>query len=685
MTTLHPESTHPKYRADIDGLRAIAVLAVVAFHAFPTRMKGGFIGVDIFFVISGFLITTIIFLNLEKNRFSFSDFYIRRIKRIFPALLVVLGLSYAFGWFILFPDEYQQLGKHIAAGAGFIANLVLWKESGYFDNSVETKPLLHLWSLGIEEQFYIVWPLVLWCAWKLRFNLFVITIFSLLISFFLNAKGINKDAVATFYSPKTRFWELLCGSALAWIVLYKNIFFVNVNLKINNFLYKKTNKESLGIDENIFKNIISLVGFFALIYGFCRINQSLSFPGYWAAIPVFGTVLLILAGPNAWINKKILSNKILVWFGLISFPLYLWHWPLLSFARILDGETPSLNVRISAAVLSVVLAWITYKFIERPIRINTKKNSIVLFLVMAMFAVGVTGYTTYSQDGLPSRGLDKKFTTYRESIKTPDRSKECFEIPYAYKKSDNWFCDLGDKNSPVEYFAYGDSHALSLLPALERFATDNKVRIQFTGASGCPSVLGVQSMRGDSGIETYNCRELNKRVFDYVKDTGIKSVILANRWTYYTDSFSRPSEFNPISRNPNLPVDKITSTKDLFWAIENTFLQYSSVGVNVFFVEDNPQQIYEPKDILRKGRANESEYLKFSVSLDEHNKNQRPVNEILRKTGADIINLDDVLCSGEICPLVAGSKFLYSDDDHLSVDGSLFISQSLSNQLKKNK
>lgn len=175
----------PQHRSDIDGLRAIAVLFVVGFHAFPLWARGGFIGVDIFFVISGFLISTIIFDGLEAGRFSFLEFYGRRIKRIFPALALILLVSYAFGWFALFPHEYAQLGKHIAAGAGFVSNIVLWNESGYLDNLAETKPLLHLWSLGIEEQFYIVWPLLLWFAWRFRIRILGFTVAVAVASFAL--------------------------------------------------------------------------------------------------------------------------------------------------------------------------------------------------------------------------------------------------------------------------------------------------------------------------------------------------------------------------------------------------------------------------------------------------------------------------------------------------------------------
>lgn len=327
MTTQQPHLSHPKYRPDIDGLRAVAVLAVVAFHAFPNWLKGGFIGVDVFFVISGYLISTIIFENLDKGAFSFSEFYARRIGRIFPALILVLVACFTFGWFALLADEFEQLGKHIAAGAGFVSNLVLWSEAGYFDNSAETKPLLHLWSLGIEEQFYIFWPLFLWFAWKRKFNLLTITILVATISFILNINGVKQDTVATFYSPQTRFWELLSGSLLAWITLYKKSSYQRAKLKIDGWLANIIYREQTKCNGKALSNVLSFLGFILLAYGFLNINKELSFPGKWALVPVFGSVLIIAAGSKSWVNQIILSNKVLVWFGLISFPLYLWHWP----------------------------------------------------------------------------------------------------------------------------------------------------------------------------------------------------------------------------------------------------------------------------------------------------------------------------------------------------------------------
>lgn len=434
MTVQEPHLSHPKYRPDIDGLRAVAVLAVVAFHAFPSWVRGGFIGVDVFFVISGYLISTIIFENLDKGTFSYVEFYARRIKRIFPALLLVLIACFSFGWFALMADEYKQLGKHIAAGAGFVSNFSLWNESSYFDNSADTKPLLHLWSLGIEEQFYIVYPLSLWFAWKRKFNLLTITILVTIASFVLNINGIKQDMVATFYSPQTRFWELLSGSILAWFTLYKKDALANVKHNLDLQLSRIIKRENRWFDGKTLSNVLSFFGSLLLLYGFWEINKELSFPGLWALVPVLGAALIITAGTKAWVNRTILSNKVAVWFGLISFPLYLWHWPILSFARIIESEAPSRNVRIAAVVLSIFLAWLTYKLVERPLRFGKHSKANVAVLVVLMTIVGYVGYNNFSRDGLPFREFNKKFITYSESIKVPNRAKECFEIPYAYKK-----------------------------------------------------------------------------------------------------------------------------------------------------------------------------------------------------------------------------------------------------------
>ena len=225
---------HPKYRPDIDGLRAVAILSVLFFHAFPQVVRGGFVGVDVFFVISGYLISTIIYSNLQNGSFSFKDFYLRRIRRIFPALFAVLASAFIFGWFFLTPREYETLNQQIAAGAGFISNFIFWRQSGYFDIAADKKPLLHLWSLAVEEQFYIFWPLLLWASWRLRANLLMVTAVVAISSFGLNISKIGIDPIGAFYAPQTRFWELLIGAMLAYVTLHPQRIFGVVGSKLKD-------------------------------------------------------------------------------------------------------------------------------------------------------------------------------------------------------------------------------------------------------------------------------------------------------------------------------------------------------------------------------------------------------------------------------------------------------------------
>ena len=673
MKSMQIDRDYEKYRPDIDGLRAIAVLAVIAYHVSPNWMKGGFIGVDIFFVISGYLISKIILEDLDKGVFNFFNFYTRRVRRIFPSLIVILSGCFIFGFFYLFENEYKQLGKHIAASAGFISNFILWNEAGYFDNSAETKPLLHLWSLGIEEQFYIFWPLIVWFLYKRKFNiLFISLIFLTITSFMINVYVVKESTVAAFFSPQTRFWELSCGSLLAYFMLYKPSKFGEIGNKFNEYFSALFFRKDVCVANvrTIF-NFFSLLGLTLLLYGFWRIDKKVDYPGLSALFPVLGTVLIILAGPLSFLNRGLLSSKLLVKLGLISYPLYLWHWPLLSLARIIEGGELDITARLSIVGLSIFLAWLTYRFIEYPFRFGKFNRNKIFILLLFMVTIGLLGFATYTFQGLGFRSLNEK--SYINSIRVPNRAEECFNLPYAYKKSGDWFCSLGDRNLPPKYFVYGDSHALHLLPAFEKIAIESKIGMKFTGGGACPSLLGIQSMTDKAGIEMYNCMELNERVFSYVKSAGIKNVVLVNRWTNYSFSLSRPLEFHPIARYTDAPIDKSSAIRDIVWAIDNTVSRYASIGVGVIFVEDNPQQKVEPRDIVRWGLGTEENYNKYSVTSKEHKDNQEFINDALRRTGAKTINFDSILCPNEFCPLTFNSKFLYYDANHLSPDGALRV------------
>ena len=275
----------PSYRADIDGLRALAVLAVIAFHAFPDWVSGGFIGVDVFFVISGFLITTLIQQSLQQQSFSFRAFYASRVRRLFPALVIVLLACQVVGWFALLSNEYTALGKHIAASTVFIPNFIFWSESGYFDYAADAKPLLHLWSLGIEEQFYLFWPFVVWLCHKYKANLFKISVALFLGSLVLNLLMIEESPSAVFFSPITRMWELLSGCLLAYLVSSKLPAFESFNAKLGSV--------------NLIRHAISLLGLALILLGACLFDQDTLYPGTWALVPVLGTCFIILAGSQS--------------------------------------------------------------------------------------------------------------------------------------------------------------------------------------------------------------------------------------------------------------------------------------------------------------------------------------------------------------------------------------------------
>lgn len=365
----------------------------------------------------------------------------------------------------------------------------------------------------------------------------------------------------------------------------------------------------------------------------------------------------------------------MVWFGLISFPLYLWHWPLLSFARIMESETPSNKVRIAAVLLSIFLAWLTYWLIEKPFRFGGNSGVKAIALIVLMVLVGNAGFYSYKQDGLPHRNYAAKFQSYTESIVGDPRQSECFEIRFAFERKDNWFCNLGDKTIHPSFFAFGDSHALNQMPALEKFAHDYKLNILFTGSSGCPPLLGVQSMRGVAWTDQYNCQKLNERIFSYVKETGIKSVLLMARWSYYIGGTTRPAELNPISMDITKESTKEFSKLSFDYGLKQTIDRFKSIGVQVYLFDDTPQQLYDPKDALKKSRTPADIAInQLSVSAAEHKNNQSEVSDkfkSLKNQVAGIVNFDDALCNQDICPLVSNGKFIYLDDDHLTVDGAM--------------
>ncbi len=546
--------TNTKYRPDIDGLRAIAVIAVLAFHAFPAWLPGGFIGVDVFFVISGYLISGIILNALQEDRFSFAEFYARRIRRIFPALAVVLAACYGFGWFVLFADDYQQLGRHIAAGVAFVSNIVLWGEAGYFDDAAETKPLQHLWSLGIEEQFYLAWPLLLFLAWRRRINPLWFTAALLAASFLLNVRNIRVDVVGTFYSPFTRFWELMVGGMLACLPHVGAPF---------SAPFGRANDAA------------TIAGAALIVAAAGLLDGARHFPGLWALLPTIGAFLVIGAGPDAWLNRTLLSRRALVWIGLISYPLYLWHWPLLSFARIVNGETPSPVARLGIVTLSVGLAWLTYELVEKPIRFGTRGRYAVPMLCASMAALLAIAGFTYLSGGLIERAISR--TDRAHFMQYYDRMHKS-GIAEAYREE----CDFmewptGNTKASLDpsctqpgarrtVFLWGDSYAQALSQGI-RSILPAGTRLAQVATSLCrPTFTDV-----DAGIAAGRCLRSNEYAIARIKALRPDVVVLAQKGSHDQTDWAATAQqilalgarrvvlVGPAPRwNPSLP-DVVTS------------------------------------------------------------------------------------------------------------------------------
>lgn len=651
---------HPKYRPDIDGLRAIAVLSVVGFHAFPGLVRGGFVGVDVFFVISGFLISAIIFGSLELKKFSLLEFYQRRIRRIFPALLLVVVGCLSFGWFALLADEYEQLGKHVAGGAGFVSNLVLWSESGYFDNVSETKPLLHLWSLGVEEQFYLFWPLLVWAAYKLRFNLLFVACVVAGISFALNLAQYREVPVQAFYSPLTRFWELLAGSILAYCVYSHPV--------------DGGQRNEAGFARKVWQRIgstgWSVVGAVLIIFAVVRMSAGQPFPGYWALLPVLGAVLVIAAGKDAWFNRVVLSNRLLVWFGLISYPLYLWHWPLLSFARIVQSQDPGRMARVAAVVAAIVLAWLTYRLVEQPVRRNVVSKTIPAVLLLLMALTGLTGFSVYHLDGVPSRSAAREFKNNKsELVRLPAMDDRC----KAYVGSEDTifpYCRFHDAGGPTTVAVIGDSHAHVAFPGIAEHLSGAAINTVLLANSGCPPFIGAEY--GNTESAKAQCKaQIEKIVGEVAEKPDIRHVFIFSRGALYVSG----QGYGEIERHrtdvPHIPGQVFKE------GLQRTISRLRAAGKTVYYVNENPEVGVDPAVCVdRPFRLNVRD---CSVPLDEVLERQREYLDVTASLqDVELISPLSAFCPLGRCQAVASDgALLYADGDHLSVSGSRFQAQEV--------
>lgn len=652
------------YRPDIDGLRALAILSVVLFHAFPSWMPGGFVGVDVFFVISGFLISSIIFSGLHKGHFSFSEFYGRRIRRIFPALTLVLVASLALGWFALLTDEFLQLGKHVAAGAGFVQNFVLWTEAGYFDKTSELKPMMHLWSLAIEEQFYVIYPVIVWILWRLDLSIGLILVAVTILLFGLNVDGIGKDATKVFFFPQTRFWELLVGGVLAYRQLNSGGG-IRVEGSLSHHVSPPvtlSQRFQAVASRAIPRNLVSSVGVLLILGAVFGLREGSAFPGWWATVPVLGALLLILAGRDSWINRKLLASPVMIFIGLVSYPLYLWHWPLLSFARIVEGAMPPLSVRIGLLALSLVLAWLTFRYVEKPIRFSSESHTLrskAIWLLAVILLVGSFGYWVNrgSFENLRNRDLIANADNFRwEGLFENSLCRSAFPD---FKGK---FCTLQDDRKPTIALV-GDSHVMVLNYGLVKHAGPGENVVNFGGPSCLPFFDADFHSTGLPFRATGRCKEDINHALSVVENTASIDIVILGSRALLTDLSG--GQKGAYQRRMRHTLERLTSK-----------------GKRVVYVMDFPELGVDPQVCVRSPVLFMGPGRRCEVSLEQFEERTRGYRNLVHsvlKDFPDVLAFDpsSVLCANGKCPVVSDGKSLYIDRDHLSITGSLLVSERL--------
>jgi peptidoglycan/LPS O-acetylase OafA/YrhL len=635
----------PGYRPDIDGLRAIAVLAVVGFHAFPAWVKGGFVGVDVFFVISAYLITTLLLLNLRRGQFSYLHFYIRRINRLFPALLLVLVVSLLAGWFLLTAFEYKLFGKQVAAASVYLSNILLWHEAGYFDIDSELKPLLHLWSLAVEEQFYLVWPPILAFAWRRKWNLPAMLAAIALLSFAADLFELDRNAVATFFSPATRFWELAAGGLLA-------------------ALEERRIDPLPGVRA---KGLLAAAGVALLAAGLVVIDGNVPFPDWPALLPCGGAFLLIAAGPTAWVNRRVLALRPLVAIGLISYPLYLWHWPLLSFAHIVDTATPSLLTRSVLAVLAFPLATATYLFVEKPIRFGPGGGRKAAVLLGLLLAVGALGAAVYAKQGFPSRtmiGQKRPAVQHAPDVPMPPcTGREV--LPPAVASICVIHMNAGAKQRVV---LWGDSHTGAWSIPLVALAKARGFELFVLRHDGCPPVAGVWRPANNASITLCETPDIMRRIEDGIVALEPNVVVLAARWSLYSHGFVRNGRLMKangfLADRPVTVATEETSQAALARQIPATIRALQAKGIRVIVIE-NPPVLHWDVSNQRKSLA------EVQVTAAEHAALSRFTDGIFaRLKEVTILDPAKDLCHDATCDVERGGQLLYFDDNHLSAVGA---------------
>ncbi len=669
-----------KYRPEIDGLRTLAVVPVLLFHAGFSLFSGGFVGVDIFFVISGYLISMIIFTALEEGRFSIWNFYERRARRILPALVFICLCCVPFAYKLMIPYQFKDFGESLIAVSFFASNILFWHETNYFWPAAEEKPLLHTWSLAVEEQYYLFFPLIAMALWRFgRRPVFYMFLFMALVSLALAEFGSRWRATANFFLLPMRFWELLVGVFCTLMILNK------------------------PVEKN---SIFSMLGLILIVYSIVIFDKTTPFPSLWALIPVIGSALIILyAEPSTGIGK-LLSTPIMVGIGLISYSLYLWHQPVVAFSRLAFHHEPETLMKLALLGFSFAMAYLSWRFVERPFRradTGILKTSQAVFgasfiSLAVLISIGFWASKTNAiYDNMPL--VVQEIITDRPNFAGKARA-DCSGTPSKpLPKLPLSKCVTGPEK-PIEAAMFGDSHIWPLFRGASVNGL-NQYGVMSYYYIGCAPIRGV--VRLDQG-ESHKCRQSNERMRDYIFDAKIPTVIFAARWGSYYNNKKFDNLEGGVELGGPYPIDiaghefRKGDDSDRQKRVLDQYIAdihfYLNAGINVILIYpipgagwDVPNQVIKINRFLNKDGTQNP--ISLSTSYEVYQKSNGDILEAFNKIEHKNfypIRSDLLFCnkggSGR-CDNFIDGKMLYMDNNHLSIEGSKRLALPITKVLEK--
>jgi peptidoglycan/LPS O-acetylase OafA/YrhL len=655
-TPVTSATTHPKYRPDIDGLRAVAVLSVLFFHSGFGAFSGGYVGVDVFFVISGYLITTIIVREIAAGEFSIRAFYERRFRRILPALVGVVLASLIVGCLLLPPDSVVELGRSAVATALFSSNIFFYLESGYFDAPAELKPLLHTWSLAVEEQYYIFFPLLLLFLARFGQRHYLAGLLVLgLASFMASVLWTASQPSLAFYLIPTRAWELFLGSVLALHVLP-------------------------APTARPWREVLTLVGVALIAYSVFVFDATTVFPGSAAAVPTLGAALVIYAGLGGGsVVAAALSWRPVVFVGLISYSLYLWHWPVIVYTKLLTIHEPSVTVIAAMIAVTFVLSILSWRYIETPLRVGDilrKPGSLLRASVLASLAIVVVGLSLVAADGLPGRYevyFPEAFDTERQ------RWNDCKKVS-ARLDSGRGLCPLGADGAEAQFILWGDSHAESLASGIDLSASDAGVAGVFATESACAPLLHIERPG------RRKCELFNVTVLAYIAERSeLETVILVGRWALLASGTRYKKESGePVQLLDTLADEGATSSNEALFelGLRRTVSALTDMGRRVVILETVPEVGFEvPSAYLIAELTGRNVQTLIAPTVAEYSERNRAASSVLASladSGAvQIIKPATTLCDEKVCAVTARGVPLYRDSNHLSTFGARYLAPQM--------